>query len=761
MIRCARAGIAALLVASAAVCGCGPAEAPLQSAERPYDIEPLGPVRAARSDRRSRAFFRRDLPGLISVAANRFTRENIERNFPELELDPARLEIAEATRVRVYFVGESSGYYNALGVNTGGVGIEDGRPALIFPNASTVVNLYASAEQLDPERGLDPEALPERTPDEPLHPGDFVDLGKVRAGTRLNFFIIPTRSPDNLPVYTTVPERNPDGVAHAVAVAVEDSPYLLISFEDMMGGGDSDYSDCVFAVEMSRYNVQALLGRIDPWRRAKQLAAAGFVAGVVAGAPALVWFLRRRRRRRAVAMAEERARRLLEAAHPGEALDVLDAVAREVPDGEDRERLWPLELAAGEQLGDMARLQALHDESRVDFAEHEGASLLAARAQLESGRFDRLDALRDTWRERETRPAAWLALDADRLLRSERPEEARRLLETRAFPGPEDSGRLARLAFLAARAAPDRARTLAEEAVARAPDNPDARLFAGWTFETLGGADEAAAAFETALRLSSGNPFFREQLGEHHRRAGRYRRALETWREGLGRPSTDTLWLRVLFWGRVASRDSTDWTGLVPPPGPHRALVDYLMRLKPGRFWDDAAFEAAAERHPELLALQEVFWLRLLQALKDGHEDEALTRLNLERFGHRSWSPPLEWELPRILTHRRIGFMEPAPSDTCRPRCDHPLFAAMDRCARGADDADEPIGRLLGSDEVYAAACFGVGWREAGLALLRAPQFQGAWPEWFLRDILAALVDRGDMEKAGAFARAHGLAPAE
>ncbi len=55
-----------------------------------------------------------------------------------------------------------------------------------------------------------------RTSSEPLLPGDFVDLGTFGAGTQ------------------------PDGINHVVAFASVQlgSPYLLIGFEDLLGGGD-------------------------------------------------------------------------------------------------------------------------------------------------------------------------------------------------------------------------------------------------------------------------------------------------------------------------------------------------------------------------------------------------------------------------------------------------------------------------------------------------------------------------------------------
>ncbi|MBL4890089.1 MAG: DUF4114 domain-containing protein [Candidatus Lindowbacteria bacterium] len=41
--------------------------------------------------------------------------------------------------------------------------------------------------------------------------------------------------------------------------AVEESPYLLIGFEDFYNGGDLDYNDLLFVLEVGEQNVQTLI----------------------------------------------------------------------------------------------------------------------------------------------------------------------------------------------------------------------------------------------------------------------------------------------------------------------------------------------------------------------------------------------------------------------------------------------------------------------------------------------------------------------
>ena len=45
---------------------------------------------------------------------------------------------------------------------------------------------------------------------------------------------------------------------HVLAFTLEDSPYLILGFEDLWGGGDRDYNDLIFAVDVGEANVEVL-----------------------------------------------------------------------------------------------------------------------------------------------------------------------------------------------------------------------------------------------------------------------------------------------------------------------------------------------------------------------------------------------------------------------------------------------------------------------------------------------------------------------
>ena len=210
---------------------------------------------------------------------------------------------------------------------------------------------------------------------------------------------------------------------------------------------------------------------------------------------------------------------------------------------------------------------------------------------------------------------------------------------------------------------------------------------------------------------------------------------MKLWGEALKPPSMDFLWLKTAFWRRVAIPAQFQADSLEPPPGELRPLVDYLRKLDPNVFWDTAAFESAFPHRTEVLSRQETFWLRLLQAIRDGHEVEALSLVNLSAFGPRSWHPPLESALSRVLTYRQRGFVGPPPvaavEKAAQQQEKHPLFAALDRQAESRRyEIAEPLQRLLHTNYIFAAACFAAGWKLAGLKLLRSRQVPTDAPDW-------------------------------
>lgn len=233
--------------------GTGGTASPVQSTVHPFGLNIAAPVMLAGSDAQSLNFQQNVLPSVTSLINTRLS-EYHRVNDSAMLLDPSRLQLQTASDVRVYFVGEGAGYNNTLGYNTAGSGVASGNPLLIFPNASSSVSTY------------NPSSTAQRTGSAPLLPGDFVNLGQMAGGTMLNFFLIANGASGGRTVFSTDQSVNPDGINHVVsfAYAVPGSSFLIIAFEDLLGGGDRDFNDVIMAVDIGARNIAALTGTPEP-----------------------------------------------------------------------------------------------------------------------------------------------------------------------------------------------------------------------------------------------------------------------------------------------------------------------------------------------------------------------------------------------------------------------------------------------------------------------------------------------------------------
>ena len=229
-------------------------DASIQSNARPFGLDITATVQTGASDASS-VLFQSDVLPSMNTWINNNLGENITINdTTAISLDPTKLTLSTTSQARVYFVGEGAGYKNTLGYNTEGLGISSGDPKLIFPDATSRTSSY------DPGSGKSTA----RSRWYPLVPGDFVDLGELQANTQLDFFLIANGARGGTMTYSTDSSINPDGIDHVVAYAMPDSPYLLVGFEDLYGGGDRDFNDLLFAVDIGATNVAALTAVPEP-----------------------------------------------------------------------------------------------------------------------------------------------------------------------------------------------------------------------------------------------------------------------------------------------------------------------------------------------------------------------------------------------------------------------------------------------------------------------------------------------------------------
>ncbi len=244
----------------------------IQASARPYGLNIVATVDVAGSDAASAKFQASVLPSITDLINKNLSEYHKFDKAGSFALDPSKLRMSVESSARVYFVGEGAGYRNTLGFNT--IAADAAAPTtaltktaeLIFPDASSTVSTY------------NPAAKVQRTANAPLLPGDFIDLGKFKAGSMLDFFLVADGANGGKNVWTDSVKRNSDGINHLIAFAMPGSPYLVMAFEDMAGGGDRDYNDVVFAVDIGAINVQHLLSTPEPatWALALALGAVAY-----------------------------------------------------------------------------------------------------------------------------------------------------------------------------------------------------------------------------------------------------------------------------------------------------------------------------------------------------------------------------------------------------------------------------------------------------------------------------------------------------
>lgn len=223
----------------------------IQSSARPFNLNIVDKVKRWDADTKSQDFHKTSLPSLRQSAL-----QNLRESTPLTgdivglhKIDPNKIFLKTQADVRCYFVGEGAGYHNTLGFNTGfGTIAQNSSAKLIFPDASTNV-----AESNLAGTGT-------RSLSAPLLPGDFTDMGHFGNNTQLNFFVVADGANSGRNVFSTEHALNKDGIVHAVAYTVPNSPYLLIGFEDLYGGGDRDYNDLLYTIDIGRGNVERLSG---------------------------------------------------------------------------------------------------------------------------------------------------------------------------------------------------------------------------------------------------------------------------------------------------------------------------------------------------------------------------------------------------------------------------------------------------------------------------------------------------------------------
>ncbi|WP_168164182.1 DUF4114 domain-containing protein [Pirellula sp. SH-Sr6A] len=235
---------------SASLCLGGTPASP-QATPVPLNLTLAGQVQVTGSDARSADFNKNYLPVFNKIINDNLSESVVFTNASGFKLDSSKLFLRMQAKetIRVYFLAEGAGYMNTVGFAFTPAGSPTpGSPRVMYPNASVGTG--------------------KRTVSAPIRAGDFVEIGKGGNGWQLDFFLIgdafnlwaneKKRKANDFIWYWNDVEKNSDGTQHVVAFALPNSPYILIGFEDLFGGGDRDYNDALFVVDIGIENVVSL-----------------------------------------------------------------------------------------------------------------------------------------------------------------------------------------------------------------------------------------------------------------------------------------------------------------------------------------------------------------------------------------------------------------------------------------------------------------------------------------------------------------------
>lgn len=463
----------------------------------------------------------------------------------------------------------------------------------------------------------------------------------------------------------------------------------------------------------------------------------------------------------------ERAKELLEKTNaPSAALNIILKHDKELQKKTEMGSKWrDIYIKANTEKKNVTPLIYLYQYFPESFKNNENAALLIGNALILSGNTKDFDVVRKQWEDDAQSSWQWKLLDADKLILQGKKQEASDYLKTQKFDGKVDVNRFIKLALLNVYDHPGEAWDYLNQAYQIDPTNPLVHSYRGKLLEVVGKDSQALNEYIIALQLNPKNILAIDQLGEFYIRQGEYQKALKIWETGLAPPSRDFLWLKTIFWGKVTTPLKFDWKKESAPDGLLKPLITYYLDLKPDQFWDAAAFARLPSTAMYLNNVQSIFWLRLLQALKDDKEEAALNLIKYNPLANISWDSDLEKGLTNIINYRQSlnltkekeenippEFVDKKPSTSLESpeghpslsfRHPHPFFKQLENLQ--SETMPEDIKALLSSKEAFSALFLAANWYEAALQLENLSEVPEDFPAWYAYGLTEAIrTNRGN-----------------
>lgn len=454
----------------------------------------------------------------------------------------------------------------------------------------------------------------------------------------------------------------------------------------------------------------------------------------------------------------KKAQSLLTLSKPQEAALVISKYTSEIDNQTEQGKKWlALLVQASTDSQDIPQLMHIYEFDPSAIEKNENASILVSEQLIAAGNLQGFHQLKEYWKSKSTIPEKWFILDADALILERKTTEAVDLLQSKSFEGKEDTPRLVRLSLLHMNDQPKAAWNYLIEAQKKNPNSTDVRTYRARFLESVGKPQLALVEYIAASSSDPANPFLKDQIADFYIRSKKYDQALKIWSESLNPPTGDSIWLKAIFWNKLVAPINFNWIGNAIPEGVSAPLINYLLGLAPGQFWDQKKIEHTPDLQSYLKNEQITFWLRLLENLKNGEEEQAAVLIQYNPFAGNVWEPDLLKALQRILNYRKTGNLV-LPSEVGNPTKVAQVPDIADNAFNGnfinqinqlgrkgienptaSIKVPEDLHELIMSPEVFSAALISANWREAGLQLHKIRIIPPTFPQWVTYNLTQAL----------------------
>jgi tetratricopeptide (TPR) repeat protein len=450
-------------------------------------------------------------------------------------------------------------------------------------------------------------------------------------------------------------------------------------------------------------------------------------------------------------------RRMLEENKPQQAIEIIKQYENPAMIHSENGKAWlHLLIDAYTMQNDARRLSFLYAHLPDFFSQHEKASIIVLHTLIDQEKFAEIETLRNFWKGKETLEPHWISVDANILCLQNKKEAAKQLLLSKEFEGKDDVGRLCLLALLTMGDNPNKALQYLVAAQKKDSQNAYIYLLRAKILETFGEKELARFEYTVALQLNPHSIAYRDELAEFYRRQGNLEQAIQIWKDCLTPPSSDVIWLKLLFWSKVYHVLDINWDAIQKPESNKGALIDYLLSLPKDTFWNEESYKKVEDGSKYLHTQQFTLWLRLIQYLKDGNERAALELLQTNPFKAVSWDPILEKSLVKVATYRETGILplEPIVDSSSDPKKEkrnnamltsrHPFFFDFNTLCKSIVTNQNKLSlppemqALFSNNDVYSALFLAAAWPQAAISLLKDPILAKELPSWVPADMIAA-----------------------